>query len=277
MKRTSILTVLLVLFMFGCSDDADPVEAVEDAATTADVSDDSDDAGTTTAASWAPAMYRVTEVNITEPSTVGGILNSVVNPELRDNNIHILIETTEFAADSGATTLMIRGDAGALLEDGTYEFSGTSEPQTGTVDESGNFTNDSAILLNFPVRFAVPPVCDGGPCDDGRCRDENDCRLGFTCDTEGEGECNQDVVIPLHEVIINGTFIDEDDTPVLRQSTLDGVILKEEADVLEVDLGGNLVTLTSILRENQMDWPEDSDDPTGWILSAQINADAVNR
>ena len=247
MKRTSILSVLLVLFVFACSEDPDPVDSVEDAATNTDTSEDSDQ-GTTTTENWTPTMYRVTEVNITEPSTVGGILNSVVNPELRDNNIHILIETSDFAADSGATTLMIRGDAGALLDDGTYEFSGTSEAQTGTVDDGGNFTNDSAILLNFPVRFAVPPVCDGGPCDDGRCRDENDCRLGFTCDSEGEGECNQDVVIPLHEVILNGTFTDEGGEPALRQSTLDGVILKTDADDLEVDLGGNLVTLTSILR-----------------------------
>lgn len=277
MKYTArILTVLFALSMWGCSDDAadDPSGDTGGGDTgTADTGNGGSDTGGETG-TWEATFYRVTEVSVTTPSTVAGILSNIINPEIRDGQLHILIETSEFAADAGATTFMLHGGAGDLTDEGEYVFNG-GEASPATVDAEGNFSNDSPTELDFPVLFRVPGVCDGGACPDGLCRTNDDCESDFTCDLEDTGECVQPVVLPLKDVLITGTFeINGEGVQVLSGATLTGAVLKTDADDLEVDLGGSIATLTTILGENRMDWPEEGPNQ-GWTLGALVNAEAI--
>ena len=274
MKQLRMLTVLLAMMFFACGDETTPdtADATVDAGGGTDSGSD-----TSSSSEWHGAMYRTTEVLVTYPTTVGGILNNIINPEIRDDRLHILIETSDFAADSGATTFMLLGGAGDANGDGTYAFKpDTEDPVVASVDAAGNFANDAPILLPFPVLFHLDPVCDGDPCPDNHCRTNDDCRDTFRCDLEDTGECHKDIILPLHDVLIEGTFEVEDDMQILRSADLAGAILKAEADTIEVDLGGSIVILTTLLGENRMDYPEGSDEPTGWALSAKLNADEVN-
>lgn len=273
MKQLMVFVTLLSIALFACGD-----ETTTDTDTTVDAGNGTDAAAeTSAAATWQGATYRVTEVLVTHPSTVGGILNNIINPEIRDDRLHILIETSDFDAASGATNFMLLGGAGDANGDNTYSFKPeTPDPVPGSVEADGAFLNNEPILLNFPVLFHLDPICDEGPCDDNHCRTTADCRDTFECDFEDTGECQKDIILPLHDVIIDGVFKTEDDIQVLRQSNLNGAILKSDADTIEVDLGGSIVILTSLLGENRMDYPEGADDLTGWSMSAKINADEVN-
>ena len=268
-----LLSILLVAggLLVGCSDET-TTEPEQDAA----VDSGTSDTGMTTF-TWEDLMLRVTYVDVTKPSGVGAILSGIINPEIRADNIHILIEMTDFAAETGATTFQLHGDAGAINEDdGTYYFIGEQGPSDSEVQADGTYTNTDTADVDFPIRFAVNPVCDGGDCPDGRCRTDDDCREGFTCDVDRDGRCFDLVILPLHEVYISGELLYEDGAFALEGSELSGLILKSEADGIEIDLGGTVRLLTEVLQEGNMDCPEGVDPPTGWCLDAVINAEQVN-
>ncbi|MCA9565969.1 MAG: hypothetical protein KC561_20875, partial [Myxococcales bacterium] len=232
---------------------------------------------TSQSSEWTPALYRFTSVTVNRPTTVGPVLSGLVNPEIRADRLHILVETASFVESSGATTFEITGQAGeADTESGGYRFQTAVEYVPATVDADGNFTSEETLDINFPVLFRVPPSCEGG-CTDNRCASNDDCSEGFTCNLEGDGWCNQDVVVPLREVTIAGTFREEDGEQILRGATLVGAILKSDADSIEVDLfaNGNTQPLTNVLEERNLNYPEGSEDPIGWQLSATVSADAV--
>jgi len=225
---------------------------------------------------WADHLHRVTFVNVTRPSGVGTILTGIIRPELELGNIHILIGMTDFADETGETTFMMRGDAGDIDEDGEYIFIGTSDAAESTIEANGDFANDVEARIDFPVRFALDATCLGNDCPDG-CRTNDDCREDFACDAEGDGRCFQQVILPLHDVLIDGTLEFGDDGFEINAASLTGMIMKTDADVTEIDLGGNVAILSDVLGgDATMDCPEDEDDKTGWCLGAQINASQVN-
>ena len=276
MTSSRLLLILLlpaILIVAGCGDD-ETSENGTDAGSDTGAVDQGSDAPEIT---WEDFMLRVTDVDVTRPSGVGAILSGIINPEIRADNIHILIEMTDFQAETGTTTFQLHGDAGAVNEDdGTYYFIGEQGPEASSVEADGTYSNTTAVDVDFPIRFAVNPVCDGGTCPDGLCRDDNDCRDGFTCDADRDGRCFKLVILPLHEVFISGQLLYEDGAFAVQGSELSGLILKSEADGIEIDLGGSVRLLTEVLQEGNMDCPEGADPPTAWCLDAVINAEQVN-
>ena len=277
-RQLLLFSLILAISLLGCSDDETDGSG-QDAASDAVVTDtgETDQGEDGSGAVWDDLMLRVTQVDVTKPSGVGAILSGIINPEIRDDNIHILIEMTDFQATSGATTFELHGDAGAISEDdGSYYFIGEQGPAASSIEADGTFINTDEADVDFPIRFAVNPTCDGGACPDGRCSDNDDCREGFTCDSDRDGRCFKLVILPLHEVFVSGQMVFEDGAFSLQGADLSGLILKSEADGIEIDLGGSVRLLTEVLQEGNMDCPEGADPPTGWCLDAVINAEQVN-
>lgn len=223
---------------------------------------------------YRDAVLRVNDVNVTEPSGVGRILSGLIQREIDDDNIHVLIALTDFAGTSGATTMTLRGDAGEKLDDDSYGFVGTSTGVPATIDANGDFRNTEPARVDFPVRFAVDPVCDGAACPDNRCTDNGDCNENFTCDAEGDGRCVQDIILPLHEVAIEGTL----ETGASFSTTgalLTGLILTADAEATDIELvPGTVQPLSTVLRNSAgaPNCPEDAEEKTGWCLAATVDA-----
>ena len=257
----------------GCSDDEEPADAGTPQQDTG--SDSSADVAPMT---WADTMLRVTEVTITQPSGVGSILTGIINSEIRAENIHILIELSDFAATTGATTCSLHGDAGEYDEtDSEYEFSGTSDEAAADITADGSFSNSELAEVDFPIRFTVNPVCDGGDCPNDQCRTDADCtETGFSCDVDGDGRCFQMVILPLHDVEFDGTLTATSGEFVVQGGNMDGLILKTDADEMLINLGGSTRILTEILGEANMDCPAGADPLTGWCITAVLNAEQVN-
>jgi hypothetical protein len=266
----------MVLALAACGDDGTDPENGGEADTGLEDTGGSDE---TSAFNWTAALYRTESLNITRPAHVGPLLNGLIAPDIREGRLHILIETSDFSAESGAATFMLFGGSGDLdQETGLYSVSGDGNPVPAVVEADGSFVNTEPLSLDFAAIITQPPSCDGDPCDDNSCRDDDDCNTNFECDTEGEGQCLQFVVIPLQDLNIDGTFQqDEEGNPILDAITLDGAILKTDADGIELDLGtGTPTVLTNLLQENRMDYPADAVEYTGWILTAIISGVQVN-
>lgn len=256
----------------GCSDDDDQPT---DTGTPDTGSDSSADVAPMT---WADTMLRVTEVTITQPSGVGSILTGIINSEIRAENIHILVELSDFAVTTGATTCTLHGDAGDYNETSSeYEFTGTSDEVAADMSADGSFSNSELAGVDFPIRFTVNPVCDGGDCPNDECRTDADCtETGFSCDLDGDGRCFQMVILPLHDVEFDATLITTSGEFAIQGGTMDGLILKSDADDMLINLGGSTRILTEILGEANMDCPAGADPLTGWCISAVLNAEQVN-
>jgi hypothetical protein len=270
-----IALLAALLLMLACGDDDETTDAGNAADAGADTGGGASDVAS--AAEWAPTVFRVNELAVNRPAALGTILQGLINRDIGTGLLNILIETSDFGADTGATTFMIAGGAGEAVDgaDDTYRFMEAPTPVPAQVEADGSFANTEPLTLDFPVLFTFEPSCDGGSCPDDRCRTADDCPDGFSCDSEGDGLCIQWVIIPLKDVTIDGTFQEADGAQVLRGADLEGAILKEDADGLQVDMGGTLVVLTTLLNERNMDYPEDSQPKTGWILSGRINANQV--
>jgi hypothetical protein len=278
--RLTAVALLLLLPLSACGDDG---EANPDGGGGADTGADGDAASgdalpDAAAATWAPTLYRVQNLLIDEPAGLGPLIQSLVQRDINSGLLNILIQTGGFAATSGATTFEIRGGAGESSDGTTFRLINDVDWVPASVEASGDFQNTELLTLDFPVILSLPPRCDGAACPDNRCRDNDDCVGQYTCDSAGDGQCLQHIVLPLKEIRVTGAFTTNDaGTAVLSLASLNGAILKADADQLEVGLPGAEPTLLStLLGERNMDYP-DRTNPTGWRLSALINAVAVVR
>ncbi|MBN1945624.1 MAG: hypothetical protein JW797_08095 [Bradymonadales bacterium] len=222
--------------------------------------------------SWEPALFRFTEFNITRPTGIGPILNGLMNLEIRNGRLHILLETMDFAADTGDTTFAIRASSGTKNQDDSYQMISEPTPFSAEIEGDGTYRNTEPGSLSIPVTFYIDPVCDGGPCPDNRCRTNDDCEAGFECGDDPSGQCEKLIQIPLRELTVTGVLTwDEEGNQQLNGMELEGVILKTDADAIQFNLGTNLVSLTEVLDERQMDYPDEGT-KTGWWMSAEVNA-----
>lgn len=265
---------MLLLAAWACSDD--PAET-PDASATQDASAETSSNDAQSAA-WTPALYRTTDLIIIEPIGLGTVLQGLIRRDINAGILHILVQTANFSADSGDATFEIFGGAGEEVGDSTYQFVDDFPASPGVVSADGSFYNTEPLQINFPTDIINAPNCGTGLCDGDNCLDNTACNDGYECDADGDGQCHQQIVVPLKDVTVSGMFGETGGVLTLRGTAgtggamLNGAILKEDADNIEIEPapGANPISLTALLGEANMDYPEDAATKTGWLLSAEI-------
>ena len=265
---------MLLFAVWACSDD--PAQT-PDAGTTQDASaaETSSDAQS---GMWTPALYRTTDLIIIEPIGLGTVLQGLIRRDINAGILHILVQTDNFSVDSGDATFEISGGAGEEVGTATYQFLEDFPASPGVVSADGSFYNTEPLQINFPTDIINPADCDAGSCDGDNCLDNTACNDGYECDADGDGQCHQQIIVPLKDVTISGLFGESGGVLSLQGTTgvggalLNGAILREDADDIEIEPapGANTVTLTALLGEANMDYPADAATKTGWLLSAEI-------
>ena len=160
------------------------------------------------------------------------LLNTILGPAITDGTIVILLQLNDLNDEVG--TVNVLGNSGVANDDETYSFEEGAEiaSSVGTIDGDGNFSTTTPIaVLNFPV-------------------------------TVGDVTLN----LPLRNVTLGGNWVGCSTT--VTAGTMSGVILKEDADALEIEaLGTNLGALFMNEPLNEAG--------DGWDLNADFTASQV--
>ena len=240
----------LALIAAACSDEDTP--SADTGSSTDTGADAASDTGTqdTTADSTDEAFgdttFRLTGVTILRPAGVGGILENLINADIEDELLHVLIQMTDFAGE-WPTDFRLTGNAGQAAEGGYTWYDGVEiDHADATIDADGNFSGGPLSII-FP---ALEP--------------------GAT----------EPLQIPVSELSLDGTVfqVDGNDTWFI-EGTLSGAILAENITEITVQLSeeADPQPLSQLLGgEGGMDYPVGDDNPRGWRLEAEIEAeDAV--
>ena len=239
----TLLMVFSVVCFYGCSDDGG--DETPDSGTDTGADSGTEDGGTDmgtgdTAGSFDDVTLRLLSVTIIRPDGVGAILEPLINNDIEADALHVLIQMSGFAG-AWPTEFSITGNAGQAVEGGYTWYEGVAiDSAAATIDADGNFSGGPLSII-FP---ALEP--------------------GAT----------EPLQIPVSNLQLDGTLFEADGVWAI-EGTLAGAILASEIEGIDVTLvpGNDGVPLSQLLDPDNMDYPVDSTEPTGWRLEAEILAE----
>lgn len=209
--------------------------------------------------------YRITNLNISQPASLGA-LQGLITSDIRDGLLDVLILVRDFQeCEGGVMTFEVTGGAGKRHETSPDGADPTDAVYTwaddvldviwrpGVMQADRSFRNLENLDLVFPALL---------PADDP--------------DEEPEV-----LHLPLKDIALNGGFATNDaGRRVIRGATsggatLEGVILAEDVEDIEIALTGDPRPLASFLGSRNYPQGVDVDDRTGWRLRATVIAEEV--
>ena len=246
MSRLSftLLSVFAVLALHGCGDDdvANTGDSGSGTDTGADAGADSgtEDTGTSDAVdSFDDVTLRLLSVTINRPDGIGAILQPLINNDIEADALHVLIQMSDFAS-AWPADFQIAGNAGQAVDGGYTWYDGvTIDTAPATIDADGNFAGG-------PLSIIFPAL---------------------------EPEATEPLQIPVSDLALEGTLFEVDGAWAI-EGTLAGAILASEIEDITVTLvpGRDGTPLAQLLDPDNMDYPVDAEEPTGWRLEAEILA-----
>lgn len=202
------------------------------------------------AATHQPRAFRITKMDIVQPTgVIITALESLIKKDLgkvedpATQLLHVLIDMKDFSADRGDATFKITGNAGKFGETNTeYTWSDLVvddiEYKNANITASGNVSSDERLNLVFP---AIDPA-----------------------------DNTKFLLIPIRDISLTADVTVAEKGEL--KGRLEGAILKEDGDNINIELGGPPRSLTELLKPGTMDYPRDQETKTGWILVADIDA-----
>lgn len=198
--------------------------------------------GCAEATAWhADTLWRITNISIQKPAGRGALLEGLINTDIQEGELHVLIESRDFADDCGDTTFELTGGAGAVVEGTeTYAWFDGEAPEfkPSVIDSDGNFVNEENLAIIFP---ALDP-------------------------TNGEI-----IRLPVSGLALSGVMADVEGQLVMV-GDLTGVLLEEDVADITIELFDGEQSIADLLGPDEKDWPEGAEEFTGWTLQATVEA-----